>query len=133
MQLMEVFSRAYRAQFNKMTEEETNKMAATFKATFDHHPDNVIIEAAAVAVRRNDFIPSLQEFDECIRRAGMILENRRINEQKRKEREAEVYANSPTLRASLWEDALKMVGLSEQDAHRTAWNGLEQDKIGGAT
>ena len=130
---MAIFSQAYRSQFNKMTEADKDKFLETFKSSFGHHPDNVIIEAAAVAVRRNDFIPSLQEFDECIRRAGMILENRRINEQKRKEREAEVYANSPTLRASLWEDALKMVGLSEQDAHRTAWHGLEQDKIGGAT
>lgn len=129
---MEVFSRAYRAQFNKMTDEEVTKMSETYQSTFGDYPDDIIVEAAAVAVRRNDFLPSLQEFDECVRRAKLILESRQYNAQKRVERELEIRMDDALDRALKWEQILLAVGLTPDDAHQTAFYGMEPNRIGGA-
>ena len=56
-------------------------MINTWMNAFGHHPDMVISEAAALAIKKSQFLPSLPEFAGYIRRAELILEARRIDKQ----------------------------------------------------
>ena len=79
--LLATFSKAYPSQFAKMTPDDKRVMSNTWMAAFGHHPDMVISEAAALAIKKSQFLPSLPEFAEYIRRAELILEARRVDDQ----------------------------------------------------
>ena len=113
-----------------MSNEDKRELKNTFMAAFGHHPDMVISEAMAVAIRRHKtFMPTLPEFAECIRRAEMILNSRAIDEVHRRQRELELSAPDAVEKAKEWEDVLIWAGFTKEAAHETAFYGIPKDRL----
>lgn len=80
IKLLGIFAQAYPKQVGKMTNNDRDTFINTWMMSFGKYPDNLIMEAAKLAVKKNAFLPSLSEFANYIRRAELLEQARAIDE-----------------------------------------------------
>lgn len=126
--LLGIFSQAYPNQVSKMTIEDRDTFINTWMMSFGKFPDNLITEAAMIAIKKSPFIPSLSEFSAYIRKAELLQQARAIDE-------AHAYKLNKDMsdpqKAAEVEQFLLWVGDKPENASATAWAGVERRKIGG--
>lgn len=129
VQILQLFSQAYPAQFNKMTEDDKRTMLGTWASAFGMFPDERFITAAQIAVKKSPFIPSLSEMGTYLRRAELLAQAHAIDE-------AHAYKLNKDMsdpqKAVEVEQFLLWLGDKPENASATTWAGVERREIGGA-
>lgn len=122
VQILQLFSQAYPAQFNKMTEDDKRTMLGTWASAFGMFPDERFITAAQIAVKKSPFIPSLSEMGSYLRRAELLAQAHAIDE-------AHAYKLNKDMsdpqKAAETEQFLLWLGDKPENASATAWAGVE--------
>lgn len=128
VQILQLFSQAYPAQFNKMTEDDKRTMLGTWASAFGMFPDERFITAAQIAVKKSPFIPSLSEMGSYLRRAELLAQAHAVDECHAYKLNKDM---SDPQKAAEVEQFLLWLGDKPENASETAWAGVERREIGG--
>lgn len=122
VQILQLFSRVYPAQFSKLDKTKKQELVGTWLAVFGDRSDSVMTTAAAIIVKKSSFLPLLPEFEKYIKRAELIETARAIDEINNAKVERvlrDVETAQDVERFLLW------LGDKPETAHATAWAGVE--------